>query len=138
MPQKPHITIRIYDAAKVLLETGASYKEVSDFMKISVSTVSRIANSKDYDEYRNNVNAYYFMQKKKAQEKAAKEKQPEKKAEPKLEAQAAPIVQDIKLQGGTLSASYQFNRLYDVLKSMDETMKVISNKLAAIVDELID
>lgn len=138
MSRGPHMTIKIYSAVKVLLESGANYKEIANFMKLSSDTVSRIANSKDFDEYRHNVNAYYFMKKQKAQEKAAKAKQPEKKEEPKPAEQAQPLVQDIKLPGGTLSASYQFNRLYDVLKSMDETMKIISNKLAAIVDELID
>ena len=40
------------------------------------------------------------------------------------------------MPGGTVSANYQMNRVCELLKEQNETLKLISNKLAFIVDEL--
>ena len=42
----------------------------------------------------------------------------------------------LKQPGGTLSAGYQINRIVELLKAQNETLTILSNKVAFIVDEL--
>ena len=118
------ITGRMFDAVKLMIESGSDPREIADFMKISLMTVNRIAKSQDFAEYRNIV-AYLAIN-----GRNSKKKEPEKK-EP-----AEPIITDMKMQGGTISANYQINRIYEQLKKQTELLTLISNKLAFIVCEL--
>ena len=114
---------RMFDAVKLMIESGSDPREIADFIKISLMTVNRIAKSQDFAEYRNIV-AYLAIN-------GRNSKKPEKK-EPEKE----PIITDMKLPGGTISANYQINRMYEMLKKQTELLTLISNKLAFIVCEL--
>ncbi|MBO5959317.1 MAG: hypothetical protein J6Q65_04260, partial [Lentisphaeria bacterium] len=67
----------------------------------------------------------------KAKREAEKPKEQEKPQE-----KPEPILTDLRMQGGTISANYQINRMYELLKKQTETLTLISNKLAFIVCEL--
>ena len=136
MSKRAHITIKTFNAVKILLEGGASIKEAADFMGISEMSAKRIKASKDFDEYKSRSSGSYYIAKRKAMEKAEKEKKQEEKPAKVVEEYV--ILPDNKMPGGTITASYQLNRLYEQMKSLNDTMTLISNKLTAIVDELIN
>ena len=107
------ITEQVFNAVKVMLKGGATQKEAAEYLRISYQTVNRIARSETFQEY---VNMVY--------------------ADGKNRYTRTDTVTDDKQKGGTLSANYQINRIYEQLKTLNETMTIISNKLAFIVDEL--
>ena len=79
MSKRAHITIKTFNAVKILLEGGASIKEAADFMGISEMSAKRIKASKDFDEYKSRSSGSYYIAKRKAMEKAEKEKKQEEK-----------------------------------------------------------
>jgi hypothetical protein len=106
-------------------------------MGISLHSVERIDRAEDYEDMRNQVNAYYYRRKKQAEEakkseEAKKEEEAKKAEEKKLPPQSSPIVlpQHKPING---EDSYQLVRL---MKEQNEQLKIISNKMAFIVDEL--
>lgn len=114
------ITQNRYNAIKILLNGGASVAEAAAYMEVSSRTVYNIKNTQDYDEY------CLSTEEKKLEQRArqAKQKEPEK------------VVTDDKQKGGTMSANYQINRIYEQLKCQNELLTAISNKLAFIVESL--
>lgn len=118
---------RMFDAVKLMIECGSEPREVADFMKISLTTVNRIIKAQDFSEYRNMV-AYLAINAEKSRKK--------KPAQPEPGTKTDPILTDMKQPGGTISANYQINRMYDLLKKQVEMLTLISNKLAFIVCEL--
>ena len=128
------ITESIYKAIKMLLKSGATHPECAEYMNVSLTSVGRVARSEDYEDYKNGINAYYYGKKmaaKKAEE-AKKEEEAKKAEEKKLPPQSSPIVlpQHKPING---EDSYQLVRL---MKEQNELLKIISNKMAFIVDEL--
>ena len=100
-------------------------------MGVSLATIGRIKQAANYEEYKSLTGTAMYL----ATQKNKKQK--EEKPEPITQAPApAPVVEDLKLPGGTMSASYQLNRIYELQKKQVETLILISNKLAFIVDEL--
>lgn len=131
---KTTVTTKVFDAVKLLLESGAKYEEVSKFFNISHSTIGRINKAQDFAEYKHMTSAAVWMAKRdanKAKREAEKPKEQEKPQE-----KPEPILTDLRMQGGTISANYQINRMYELLKKQTETLTLISNKLAFIVCEL--
>lgn len=114
------ITRNQYNATKILLNGGASVAEAAEYMGVSIRTVYNIRSTQDYDEF------CLSTEEKKLEQRArqAKQKEPEK------------VVTDDKQKGGTLSANYQINRIYEQLKAQNELLTIISNKLAFIVESL--
>ena len=121
MIKRTRITENIYNAVKLILRGGAKTKQAAEAMGISVNTVHRINKTESYQEYVNlaymNGSAWYREQEK-------QDKKPEEKIEP------------LKQAGGQLSSGYQLNRIYEALKEQNELLKLLSNKVAFIVDEL--
>ena len=110
-----------YNAVKLILKGGASVKEAAQYMQITDVTVYKIRNTETWEEYQNIV-----------AEKGIKRR--EKVAD--INANGKPIVTDDKQKGGTMSANYQINRIYEALKAQCDLLTLISNKLAYIVEEL--
>lgn len=113
-----------FKAIKILLESGETIQEVADYMEVSKITVQRIKSSKTLDEYFHNLNAARFM---------AQKKEEEKKAEPKVEEpkQVTQVVehrQTIQVQ----ATHYMMEKLSET----NELLRLISNKLAYIVEKL--
>ena len=137
------VTRTMYDCVKLMLKSKASAEDIVGYFNISKSTVYRILNSETFDEYHERVRADLYMKQKKAKEaQEAKEKAEAEavakavSAVPAAPAAAQPVLTDMQMKGGALSANYQMNRMYDAVKQLNETMTLISNKLAFIVEEL--
>jgi hypothetical protein len=128
MKSTAKIDAKKFRAIKLLLDAGSTYREAAEYMEISLSTVGRIAATDTYEEYKQLTRSSYYAIKKAAEAKK-KPAEPEKAEQPEPE-------QGIKTTGGTLSNSYQINRMYEMMKQMTETMVLISNKLGYIVDDL--
>ena len=116
------VTSNIFSMVKKLVEAGSTYKEVAEYFKLSTWTVGMIARSESLEEYKNNCIVVRTQQNK-------------KKVEPKEEPKE-PIVKDEKLPGGTMSANYQINRIYEALKEQNKFLALISEKMAYIVEQL--
>ena len=114
---KPKVTEGIFNAVKLLTNGGASVDEIAEYLSISPATVSRIRSSQNMDEYKNAAIAAYMNYRHKT-----------KKPEP-------PAVEETPKVSG-MSGNYQMNRVIELLKAQNETLTLISNKLAFIVDEL--
>jgi len=128
MAQYNKTTEKMFTAIKILLNGGATQKEAAEYMKCSTYTTWLVAKCETYDEYLQFI-AEKAAQSRKRQMMAVHAKEAEKKQE-------TPVITDDKQKGGTMSANYQINRMYDVLKQMSETMTIMSNKLTFVVDEL--
>lgn len=145
------VTKGIFDAVKLLLENGATYSEISKYMKISTYLVTIINRSETYEEYLDNVyelsckknearKAARIAAKKAAEKAAEKAKVPEKKEEPKQE---EPIRETAAPEAPTHVVEHKqtvvVQATWAMTQEMQKTNKLlecISNKLAFIVDEL--
>lgn len=128
MASRTKVTQKVWECVKLLFENGATYNEAADFMKLSIATVNTIKASDSYEEYKHMAivrSAKWSSKQKKAKEQAKQETKPEET-----------VLTDDKQKGGTISANYQVSRIYELLKKQNETLTLISNKLAFIVDEL--
>lgn len=118
------ITKEIYTAVKFMLKGIASASEIAACLGISTNSVNRIRNAETFDEYVENAryggSARYRAEAKNQQK----------------EAETVKPVEDLKQPGGTLSGNYQINRIFEQQKQTNELLKLISDKLAYIVQQL--
>lgn len=127
MASRTKVTQNVWQCVKLLFENGATYQEAADFMKLSIATVNTIKASDSYEEYKHMAivrSAKWSAKQKKAKQEIKQEETPET------------VLTDDRQKGGTISANYQVSRIYELLKQQNETLTLISNKLAFIVDEL--
>ena len=138
------ITERKFQCIKILLESGSTYKEVSEYMECSQATVGRIKFAASYQEYLDTMAAEQRASKAKrraalaAAEKAAKALETAKnvnsvpaetaKEENKPEPQVVEHRQTVQIQ----ATHYMMQEM----QKTNELLKLISNKLAFIVEEL--
>lgn len=130
------IDARTYDAVKILLESGASKEEIAVMLKIGAVTVGRIKSSQSFEEYKADRSAWYFAQKKAAQEKEAKKAAEAAGAVPasQLVPKDEPPKQVVEYrQSVTIQATHYMET---ELKKHTELLTQISNKLAAIIEDL--
>lgn len=120
------ITLRVFNAVKTLLAGGATNTECADYMGIAQNTVSRIKHAETYEDYKQATRVAGWMTYGKNQKK------PEETNENQPEATETVL----KQPGGQLSAAYQINRIVELLKTQNEILTLLSNKVAFIVDEL--
>ena len=126
------VTQKIYDAVKVLFESGATYKEVADFFKFSVATANSIKASETYEEYKQiaiarsgKVRAIKAKEKAKEEEQKQEEQrkqEAQKKSEPKPDETR-----------GTIQIPFYITQ---EIRKQNELLTQISNKLAFIVEAL--
>ena len=117
--QKRKVDAKKFRGAKILFNSGATIMEVAEYFDISTTTAQRIKTATDFEDYTHAVQmAALYAKKNDGQGK-------EKKEEPPKPAIATPV------QG-----SYQMNRLIEIIKEQNEILKIMSNKIAFIVDEL--
>ena len=138
---KGKVTQRVFDAAKVLLESGTPITEVAHYLKLSINVVRLISSSETYEEYKAAMYERSSAARKRraaaaaiaAKEKAAEAKQtPETKPEEKKEVQPATQVVEHR-QSVTVQAPHFMETKLDVLI---EQMKLVNAKLGAIIDDL--
>lgn len=116
-----------YKAIKTLLRGGATQKEAAEYMQVSTSTVFSINQSETFEEYQNMRTEKYLASKQVA---AIKAKEAEKTAA--QETPAAPQVVEHR-QTITIQATHY---MMQKLEETNNLLKIISNKLAFIVDDL--
>lgn len=160
----PAITESKYRAVKLMLAGGASNEEAGRFLGLHPNTVGQIKKSESLEEYRNIAYAkrvkYYADKKERARKEAeAKRAEEAKKAaetapKPQIPAELCAIPEGFVLVQkptpqpqpvpqaaqqsvpSAVSNMYQSNRMLEELKQQNEWLKLISNKLAFVVDEL--
>ena len=123
MARARSIDERTFRAVKIMLAGKASYAEIMEFLGVSKPTVTRINNSETFEEFKKQRQAEAFIAKKAAEEKTAKAAEPAE--------QPVQIVEH--RQSVTIQATEYMMR---ELKQQNEYLRIISNKLCAIIDDL--
>ena len=124
MAKSATITEKLFKAIKQLTEGGATIPEIAEYFKISSTSVSRCRAAETYEEYKHNAQVAYLAYR----DKSAK-KTPEKTEEPKEE--HVKVVEH--KQTVTIQATHF---MMQELQKTNETLDLISRKLAYIVDQL--
>ena len=130
------VTESKFKAVKMLLKGGASVREVVEYLQVSEPVVYGIKKVETYEEYVNVRTTRELEAKQVAAIKAKEAKRVAEKVGADPAAQIAPIVTDDKQPCGTLSANYQMNRLFELVKKQVELLELLNNKVAFVVDEL--
>jgi hypothetical protein len=119
-----------FKAIKTLLRGGATQKEAAEYMQVSTNTAFWVAKAETFEEYQH-MNAERHLEHKRVA--AIKAKEAEKTAAQATPAQpAAPQVVEYR-QNVTIQATHY---MMQKLEETNSLLKLISNKLAFIVDEL--
>ena len=127
------VTKEKYDVIKILLKGGATVQEAADFIKLSTATIYTVRMSDSFEEYEQ-VAAQKALDRKrriaamKAKEYEKKEDKPEDKPEVKQEEPKPVSPTVVKIE----ATHYMMQEM----QRTNELLKLISNKLAFIVDEL--
>ena len=135
------VTPRLFDAAKVLQESGCTRQEIADHLKISKNVANMIWNAETYDEYK----AMMFERGQRNRNKAKKAIEAKKAAAEKAASDvgAVPAVELVKKeepvhvvehrQSIQVTATHYMETKLDILI---EQMKLVNAKLGAIIDDL--
>ena len=121
MNKNVKVTEKLFNAVKTLLNGGATYAEIKDYLGVGHSTVTRINHSETYDDYRQQMAAIAIEARGRY-----KAKEPEKPVEKPVEEKPVKSAQDWYISNRTLQALEEQNKL----------LKLISDKLAFIVEQL--
>ena len=131
------VTPRLFDAAKVLQESGCTRQEIADHLKISKNVANMIWNAETYDDYKS---AMYERSQTKRKAIEAKKKAAEKAASDvgavpavKLVEQEKPVQVVEHRQSVQITATHYMETKIDILI---EQMKLVNAKLGAIIDDL--
>lgn len=130
MAYNKKVTKSVFNAVKTLLKGGASVKEVMEYMGLSDYTVYTIRAAETHEEYENILAEKRLAAK---QAYAAKKKPQTAPATPSAQ-QQAPVTQVVEhRQTVMVQATWAMTQ---EMQKTNELLKLISNKLAFIVDEL--
>ena len=116
MSAKQKVTTDVFTIAKAMLKGNETQENVAKLLCISTETVRRIRNANAYEDYQAYVQSVHA-----------------KPAE-KKESSAEKVVE--KTAPTSHVSSYQINRLIEQQNETIELLKVISNKLVFIVEQL--
>lgn len=126
------VTKGVFDAVKLLLQSGATASEIKKYFDICGDVVAWIRQAETYEEY---INANYERNQRRIEnrKKAAiaaksKEQQAEQKTEQRTEQPAQDVKQTVMVQLPYI--------LTQEIKRQNELLEAISNKLAFIVQDL--
>ena len=143
MAGKAKITESKWKAIKILINSGATYKEIHEMFDVSNTIISFTKSSESYEEFRHKVyvTSGAYRKKMAAQEKAKQEKQ-KKVAEIAKEVGAVTASEIVKDEPKPVQESRQTivvqasHYMLEEQKKTNELLTCISNKLAAIVSDL--
>ena len=125
------ITEKLFKAVKIMLEGGATYEEVKDYLGVSLQTCARIKHSENYADYKNILAAMAVKNKGYKQAKANPKPVEEKPVEKPVEENPVQVVEH--RQNVTIQATHY---MMQEMQKTNELLKEISNKLAFIVEQL--
>lgn len=123
---KNTITGEKFAAVKSFIEAGATYKDVKKFYGLAADTVSRIKATQTYEEYRNRCLSDSQRKLAKAKARAKATSDIEKITKPAVTTQPAVTVPSPLFQ----------QDVRELLKEQNTYLKLISSKLAYIVEQL--
>ena len=133
----------MFRAIKILLNSGATYREITDSLGVSDYVIRTVRTSENFAEYKQSIAAHSAAgrqrmaekQEKELQEKAAAEAaEKAKKERQAITAHIPPeTLSEATVQRFTIKAT---NDMMEEMRKTNEFLKLISNKLAFIVDEL--
>ena len=115
---------KLFWAIKTMLAGKATYPEIAKYFDIGTSTVARVKNAENYDEYLAMIHAMYAKKKK---SQAEPEKAPETAKAP--EAPAHQVIEH--RQNVTVQATHYME---SELRKQTETLELISRKLTATLE----
>ena len=139
------ITLNIFKAAKILLSSGSTQREVAEYLSISPSSVQKINKAEDFDDYKRITNAWYvakLVKEKEQKEKEQKEKELKEKELKEKESQeqaptqvsgSSPVQVVEHRQSVTIQATHFMT---EEMKRTNELLTLINNKLGAIINDL--
>lgn len=114
-----HVNEKNYETTKKMLNAGMTKNDVVEISGFSGWTVGYIKRSRDFEDYCRII-------------REVKKPKGEKAAPKGNEV----VVDDIQMSGGRLSGAYITNRLFSLMEEQNATLKLISEKLAFIVEQL--
>ena len=133
--QRTQVTESTFNAVKIMLNGGATCVEIAEYLKLGHTAVYRIKSAQSWEEYKNILAAIAIDQKQRDSKK--KENKVENKVDEKTEEKPDQPDPGQKAKAETpLATNYQINRMVEEMKLMNEHLKLISNKIAFIVDQL--
>lgn len=116
-----------FNAIKILLKGGASIKEAAGYMQVGEATISRVKQAETWEEYVQQTAARALAAREYTAKKTAAASKPEPAPAP---AQPAKVIHESSV---TIQATHYMT---EELRKINETLALISNKLAYIVDQL--
>ena len=126
MSRQIKVTEDKYNAVKILLKSGETQKKVGKYMGLAENTVGLIKRSENFEDYRNRMLATSVKFR-------GKDNQQEQKTVPEPEKKEQPAQVVEYRQNVTIQATHY---MMEEMRIANETLKLISNKLAFIVEEL--
>ena len=127
------ITESLFKAVKQLTEGGATIPEICDYFHISAATVSRIRAAQTYEEYKHENAVAYLAAKAKREQKPKKPTETENNQTKPTETELNPERVVEHRQTVQITATHY---MMEEIKEIKEILKLISNKLAYIVNDL--
>ena len=133
------VTAELFACIKILIEGGATYKEVAKYTGVSVTTVGRVNAAQNFTEYQNMLAAMRLEYKKKYQEDYNRSRREETKKknqpapEPEEKQEEAPVQVVEHRQTVTVVANHY---MMEELKAQTEYLKLIKNVITVIAEEL--
>ena len=131
--KRKQVDAKLFSAVKIMLNGGATYQEVAEFLQMGVTTVGRIKNADTYDDFLKNKAANRYM----AQQRKLQEKQMEQVAVSAPEAIQTNEPQPVQVvehrQTVTIQATHY---MMEELKRQTDLLTLIGNKLTAIMEDL--
>lgn len=130
--QRTKVTESTFNAVKIMLNGGATAVEIAEYLKLGTTTIFRMKSAQSWEEYKQVLAAIAVNTRKKEQEKKIPVQE---QKEPVKDEQPVKAEQTVKSEQ-PLATNYQINRMVEEMKLMNEHLKLISNKIAFIVDQL--
>jgi len=122
-----------FKAIKILLQGGATYEETAEYMQVGTSCVYKVKCAESWEDYLQ-ANAARAIADKKKREKEAAAKVGAVPAATLAKAEEKPVevVKEVR-QNVTIQATHY---MMQEMQKTNELLKLISNKLGAIIDDL--
>ena len=144
--KRVEMTPKLFNAVKLLLESKAPYKEITKYLGVSESNISKVGASETWEEYL----AILVAEAKKQRERFAARKAAEEAHSEKVKEEKKRKMDQVAEAVGAVPAANLVNppaqtvqpmvtvpyRVYEMMTKQIELLTGISNKLAFIVDEL--
>lgn len=123
--KRTSIDAKLFRLVKLMLQDGATHKEIAEYFDIGLATVGRISKHDTLEDYRQQMAATALEYRRRNKEEA----KPQEKPEPK------PETTQVNVTDKFMPYATQVE-LIRLLKEQNETLKLISNKLVFIVEQL--